>query len=66
MVVGYIHQFGILYGARKYILLGVKMLKLAKKTEFGSQTQYGCVYSSIGNLTWSKKNYTFGGSKWLK
>jgi kinesin family member 20 len=30
--------------------------------EFGAQNQYGRVTCpSIGNITWSKKKYTFGG-----
>jgi hypothetical protein len=33
-------------------------------TEFEAQNQYGRVtYLSIGNFTWSKKKYTFGGQK---
>jgi hypothetical protein len=32
--------------------------------EFGAQNQYGRVTCpSIGNFTWSKKKYTFGGQK---
>jgi hypothetical protein len=45
---------GILYGSRKYILLGVKKAKIgpqSPKTEFGAQNQYGrVIYPSIGNL----------------
>jgi hypothetical protein len=34
------------------------------KTEFGAQNQYGrVIYPSIGNFTWSKKEYTFGNKK---
>jgi hypothetical protein len=34
------------------------------KTEFGAQNQYGrVIHPSIGNFTWSKKKYTFGGQK---
>jgi hypothetical protein len=34
------------------------------KTEFGPQNQYGRVtHPSIGNFTWSKKKYAFGGQK---
>jgi hypothetical protein len=47
--------------------LGVKKAKIglqSPKTEFGAQNQYGSViYTSIGNFTWSKKKYTFGGQK---
>jgi hypothetical protein len=32
--------------------------------KFGAQNQYGRVtYSSIGNVTWSKKKYACGGQK---
>jgi hypothetical protein len=52
---------------KKYILLGVKNAKMSlqsPKTEFGAQNQYGrVIYPSIGNFTWSKKKYTFGGQK---
>jgi hypothetical protein len=40
MVVRHIHRSGILHGARKYILLGVKKAKIgaqSPKTEFGAQ-----------------------------
>jgi hypothetical protein len=56
----------ILYRWRKYILLGVKKSKISlqsPKTEFGAQNQYGHVTYSIGNFTWSKKKYSFGGRK---
>jgi hypothetical protein len=34
------------------------------KTEFGQQNQYERVtYPSIGNFTWNKKKYAFGGQK---
>jgi hypothetical protein len=53
--------------SRKFILLGVKKPKIdlqSLKTEFGAQIQYGrVIYPSIGNFTWSKKKYTFGGQK---
>jgi hypothetical protein len=49
------------------MLLGVKKAKIgpqSPKTEFGAQNQYGrVIYPSIGNFTWSKKKYTFGGQK---
>jgi hypothetical protein len=49
------------------MLLGVKKAKRSHqspKTEFGAQNQYGhVIYPSIGNFTWSKKKYTFGGQK---
>jgi hypothetical protein len=45
--------------------LGVKEVNdrlQSPKTEFRPQNQYGRVtYPSIGNFTWGKKNYTFGG-----
>jgi hypothetical protein len=45
--------------------LGVKKAIIglqSPKTEFGAQNQYGrVIYPSIGNFTWSKKKYTFGG-----
>jgi hypothetical protein len=48
----------------------MKLNKTAKislqspKTEFGLQNQYDrMTYPSIGNFTWSKKKYTFGGQK---
>jgi hypothetical protein len=67
MVVRYIHRSGILHGARKYILLGVKKAKIdpqSPKTEFGAQNLYGrVIYPSIENFTWNKKKYTFGGQK---
>jgi hypothetical protein len=67
MVVWYIHRSGILHKARKNILLGVKKVKISPqspKTEFWAQNQYGrVIYPSIGNFTWSKKKYTFGGQK---
>jgi hypothetical protein len=57
----------ILNRRRKYILLWVKKTKIcpqSPKTEFGAQNQYGRVmYPSIGNFTWSKKKYNFGGRK---
>jgi hypothetical protein len=47
--------------------LGVKKPKISiqsPKTEFGAQNPYGRVtYPSIGNFTWSKKKYSFGGQK---
>jgi hypothetical protein len=56
-----------LYRWRKYILLGFKKANIglqSPKTEFGAQNQYGrVIYPSIGNFTWSKKKYTFGGQK---
>jgi hypothetical protein len=67
MVVWYIHRSRILLGARKNVLLKVKKAKIgpqSPKTEFGAQNQYGrVIYRSIGNFTWSKKKYTFGGQK---
>jgi hypothetical protein len=52
---------------KKIILLGVKTAKIglqSPKTEFGALNQYGrVIYPSIGNFTWSKKIYTFGGQK---
>jgi hypothetical protein len=51
----------------KYILLRGNKAKIgpqSPKTKFGAQNQYGRVtYPSIGNYTWSKKKYTFGGQK---
>jgi hypothetical protein len=56
-----------LYRSRKYILLRGQKAKIglqSPKTEFGAQNQYGHVICpSIGNFTWSKKKYTFGGQK---
>jgi hypothetical protein len=46
--------------------LRVKKVKISlqsPKTEFGAQKQYGRVYSSIGNIKWSKEKYIFGGQK---
>jgi hypothetical protein len=46
--------------------LGVKQAKIGPqtKTEFGAQNQYDrVIYLSIGNFTWSKKKYTFGGQR---
>jgi hypothetical protein len=38
--------------------------RLSPKTVFGAQNQYGrVIYPSIGNFTWSKKKYIFGGQK---
>jgi hypothetical protein len=54
---------GILYGARKYVLLGVKKVQIdlnSLKTEYGPQNQYARVkYPPIGNYVKSKKKYTF-------
>jgi hypothetical protein len=47
MVVGYVHRLGILQGARKYILLGVKKAKIG--------TQSPKSDPSIENFTRSKK-----------
>jgi hypothetical protein len=42
----------------------VKITGQSPTTEFGAQNQYGRVtYPSIGNFTWSKKKYIFGGQK---
>jgi hypothetical protein len=44
----------------EYAKIGSQSLK----NEFGAQNQYDRVtYPSIGNFTWSKKKYTFGGQK---
>jgi hypothetical protein len=47
--------------------LGDKKTKIgpqSPKTEFGAQNQIGrLIYPSIGNFTWSKDKYTFGGQK---
>jgi hypothetical protein len=52
---------------RKYALLAVKKAKIvlqSPKTEFGAQNQYGrVIHPSIGNFTWSRSKYTFGGQK---
>jgi hypothetical protein len=49
------------------MLLGVKKVQIGPQspiTEFGAQNQYGrVIYPSIGNFTWSKKKYAFGGQK---
>jgi hypothetical protein len=65
-----INRSEILYSSIKYTLLGVKKAKIgpqSSKTEFGFQNQYGrVIYSLIGNFTWSKKKYAFGGQKGKK
>jgi hypothetical protein len=64
-----IYRSEILYSSIKYTLLGVKKAKIgpqSSKTEFGFQNQYGRVIYSIGNFTWSKKKYAFGGQKGKK
>jgi hypothetical protein len=61
-----IHHSGFLHGVRKYILLEVIKAKIGPrpKTKFRAQNQYGrVIHPSIGNLTWSKKIFTFGGLK---
>jgi hypothetical protein len=67
MIVCHVHRSGILHGVRKNIHLGVKKAKISlqsPKTEFGSQNQYDRVTCpSIGNFSWRKKEYTFGGQK---
>jgi hypothetical protein len=49
------------------ILLRIQKAKTgpqSPKTEFGLQNQYDReTYPSIGNLTWSKKKFSFGGQK---
>jgi hypothetical protein len=62
-----IYPSGILHGARKYMLLGVKKVKLgpqSPETEFVLQNRYCCVISpSIRSIIRSKKIYTFGDQK---
>jgi hypothetical protein len=42
----------------------VKITGQSPTREFGAQNQNGRVtYPSIGNFTWSKKKYIFGGQK---
>jgi hypothetical protein len=55
---------GILDGARKNIILGLKKTEKSPKTEFGAQNQYGrVIYPSIGNFTWTTKKHTYRGQK---
>jgi hypothetical protein len=49
------------------MLLAVKKAKIgpqSPKTEFVAQNQYvRVIHPSIGNFTWNKKKYTFGGPR---
>jgi hypothetical protein len=63
----HVHRSGILHGVRKNLLLGVENMKMSLQSpnnEFGAKNQYGVViHPSIGNFTWSKKKFIFGGQK---